>query len=45
MTLANLYPSRLFRVERRAIRSSVVVVICRRSGKPFDWAKALKEAA
>lgn len=43
--MIQLYPGRLFSVERRAIRSRIVVVIRRRSGKPFNWAKALQEAA
>ncbi|WP_018407914.1 hypothetical protein [Methylocystis rosea] len=45
MTLANLYPERLWRVERRVIRSRIPVVVRRRSDKPLDWTKALKEAA
>jgi len=40
-----LYPARLFRVERKAIRSRIVVVIRRVSGKPFDWNKAIRKAA
>ena len=41
-----LYPHRLFSVERRVVRSRIVIVVRRRRlGKAFDWAKALKEAA
>lgn len=40
-----LYPDRLFRVERHAIRRRVVVVIRKRSVKPFDWNIALRKAA
>ena len=40
-----LYPSRLFSVEHKAIRFRTVIVIRRVSGKKFDWAKALREAA
>lgn len=40
-----LYPSRLFSVERRVVRSRIVVVIRRRRLGTFDWAKALQEAA
>jgi len=40
-----LYPHRIFAVERKAIRSRTIIVIRRVSGKKFDWAKALREAA
>ncbi len=43
--MITLYPSRIFRVERKSIRFRTVIVIRRVSGKKFDWAKALKEAA
>jgi hypothetical protein len=43
--LIALYPHRLFSVERKSIRSRIVIVIRRVSGKKFDWAKALQEAA
>ena len=40
-----LYPRRIFSVERRVVRSRIVVVIRRRRLGIFDWAKALREAA
>lgn len=43
--MIELYPDRLFSIERRVVRSRIVVVIRRRSGKRFDWAKAIREAA
>jgi hypothetical protein len=43
--ITTIYPDRLYRVERRVVRSRIVVVIRRRRLGTFDWAKALKEAA
>lgn len=43
--MITLYPRRIFRVEHKAIRSRIVIVIRRRRLGTFDWAKALREAA
>jgi hypothetical protein len=55
MMVFNLYPHRLFSIERRAIRSRIVIVIRRRGdrfadvgnsdGIWFDFSEAWKEAA
>jgi hypothetical protein len=46
IVIATPYPWRIFSIERRVVRSRILVVVRRRRlGKAFDWAKALKEAA
>lgn len=43
--MIDLYPPRLFRVERRAIRSRIVIVVRRRRERGFDWSEAIRRAA